>query len=353
MQIARYVTNMIDITLIIRTGIPGVRLSTDTFQRISSEGISLPRCICLLLLVVSGYASRPTFAQVNRPEFSASDVVLDARSAALQASGLEGDVSVGFGGLINAAAMLQVTDVWQVALSHVNHLDAVQQNAVVVYSPSQWRIGLHHLSWGELDRRDATNDELGTFRAQELIISGGKSHPLTPSVSVGALAHGQYSQLAEARAARVLLDAALRFQSADRRTRLTVQGRVASPSVASQLPVARAAGALEFGASSQLRYLPLRVHARYRPLGWQSAGPATSPIQDIRLGGELYLGEAMVLRLGYSFFQHDQLAVRSRLDFAGTGVGLGIRLKRAIVDYGSMSWSDSGRVHVFTIRLRR
>ena len=313
----------------------------------------MSRAICLLFLVVSGYAIGPVSAQVNRPEFAAADVALDARSAALQASGLEGNVSVGFGGLINAAATLQVTTVWQAALSHENHFDGVQRNALIVYGPSQWRIGLHHLSWGNLDRRDATNHELGTFRAQELIVSGGRSYQLTPIVSIGALVHGHYSQLAEARAARVLLDAALRIQSADLRTRLTVQGRVASSSVASELPVARAAGALELGASSQLRYLPLRIHARYRPLGWQRAVPKASPLHDIRLGGELYLGEALALRLGYSFLQHDQLAVRSRLDFAGTGIGIGIRLKRAFVDYGSMSWSDSGRVHVFTIRLRR
>ena len=73
-------------------------------------------------------------------------------------------------------------------------------------------------------------------------------------------------------------------------------------------------------------------------------------MEHISLGGEFQFSEGFNLRIGYNHRRHEALKTKSRLDFAGFGFGVGLKISSIRFDYAYNSWSEAGGMSQFTVR---
>jgi hypothetical protein len=70
----------------------------------------------------------------------------------------------------------------------------------------------------------------------------------------------------------------------------------------------------------------------------------------LTFGGELQLGTALRLRLGYNHRRSQDLGFGDGVSLGGLGGGFGLALGGITVDYAYNSWSELGGLHQFTLR---
>ena len=82
----------------------------------------------------------------------------------------------------------------------------------------------------------------------------------------------------------------------------------------------------------------------------EDATPLEQVMEHIALGGEFQFSEGFNLRFGYNHRRHESLKTKSRLDFAGFGFGVGLKISSIRFDYAYNSWSEVGGMSQFTVR---
>jgi hypothetical protein len=107
--------------------------------------------------------------------------------------------------------------------------------------------------------------------------------------------------------------------------------------------------------TKRLQYLPLLVSITGYNLHALGEGSASGKFLDevlhhLTFGGEFQFSDAFNVRIGYNHQRHEALKMKSRLDFAGVGVGFGLKISRVRFDYAFNTWSSLGGLHQFTLR---
>jgi hypothetical protein len=112
---------------------------------------------------------------------------------------------------------------------------------------------------------------------------------------------------------------------------------------------------LRLGVTKKLAHIPLLLSVsmyRINKLGESPEELSTFArlMYHIVLGGEFQFSQNFQLRIGYNFRRHDELGLKSRLDFSGVSTGFGLQISRIGIDYAFSSWSSLGGLHRFTVR---
>lgn len=314
------------------------------------------------MLLVLGLIASPAVAQ---PGASLSDFPLlqfdaSARVAALggaYTAVADGDVNVLF---YNPAVPSSATN-QSLSLSYLNHLSDVNAGTLAYSHALQDRQttlsgGLRFVHWGTFERRNVRGERTGTFTAGDVALTLGASRALGPRVRYGANIHLLHAQIERTQAAAVATDLGVLYRVPAHQLTVGASLRNLGHSLegfgqdAATLPLD-----LQVGLSKRLAHLPIRVSLTAYDLtnldeGLEGGTTVDHVLVHLTFGGEVELGEALRLRLGYNHRRSRELAVRDRFDLGGLGGGFGLEFEGVSVSYAYSSWSDLGGLHQFSVR---
>ena len=312
------------------------------------------------LILVVGMQSRPVLAQPGElTGFSFLRIEPSARAAALG-----GSFSAMYGDDANAMfynpALLNADMHRALSVSFVNHVSDLRAS-FVAFGFHEDRIGsmgvgLRFLSWGKLTETDELGNELGSFSSNDLAITVGVSRIYADRVRFGVNVHSILSSVASFRSSALALDLGMLYHSIEGDFTFSASvnnlGIVLNSlgSVTDDLPLD-----FRLSVTKRLQHLPLLLSVTGYNLHdystiTEDATPLEQIMEHISLGGEFQFSEGFNLRFGYNHRRHETLKTKSRLDFAGFGFGVGLKISNIRFDYAYNSWSEAGGMSQFTVR---
>ena len=239
------------------------------------------------------------------------------------------------------------------SMSWLNHLSNLQ-SGTVTYAQHFETLGLlsagvRFFSWGQIDRADEFGETDGTFSSNSFAISSGLSRPWRQRLRYGANVHLVSTSIAEYNAFAVALDVGGVYHVEDQGLTLAVGANNIGLAFSSLGQTTDSVPFdIRFTASKRLRYIPFLIGVTLYDLG--QVHEVTSVEEGFGhtiVSLEFQAIPVFHLRMGYNHRRRDLKSDR-RLDFAGTSLGFGLRLRRFHFDYSFSSWSFAG-LHQFTI----
>ena len=222
--------------------------------------------------------------------------------------------------------------------------------------------GLRYAGYGEFDRLDENNVQNGTFRPGDFALSGAFSRELLPNVQAGASMDIIYSRIDAFTSTALAFSYGLLYRKPD--NDLTIGFTVRN--LGSQLSTFN--GNVEalpldvsVGLSHKPRNFPMRLNILLRrlnewnqPISSDTAEPdvITNLFRHVVLGGEIDFSRNLILRAGYNHLRHEQLSTSSNFDFAGVGLGLGIKFNKFVIDFSRSSYSELGGIFQISVTSR-
>jgi len=244
------------------------------------------------------------------------------------------------------------------SLSYLNHLADINAGTLAYNHTAKglettFSGGLRFVHWGTLQRRDEAGVRRGTFSAADMALTLGAARGLGPRVRYGANVHVLYAQIEKSQATALATDLGALYRVPARQLTFGVSMRHLGTSLggfATALPVD-----LQLGVTKELAHLPVFLSVTAYDLNEMGIGVEGGSTLDhvlghLTFGGELRLGEALRLRLGYNHRQSRDQALVDRFDLGGLGGGFGLVVGSFAVDYAYNSWSKLGGLHQFTVR---
>lgn len=323
----------------------------------------------LLLVLILIAAPAPAQAQVESSAYPVVQLDASARAGALGGNA-PALVDAGPGSIFSNPALLMPEAHGTAELSYLNHVSKLSAGWLTyarnVEGVGTAAVGLRYLSFGEMDRLDASGNAIGTFGANDMGLTVAVSRTLrSPSDSAppwtrrvrygGAISW--LSQRIDSEGAQALtVDLGAVYHDPERRftAGLTVQHmgiRLSSLGTrADELPTD-----VRIGVAKRLNHLPVLFSLTAYGLHRLDGGPAESStlgalLYHAVLAAEFQFSESFRLRFGYNHRRHDELKVKARLDFAGVSTGVGIKIRNVGVDYAYNSWSSLGGLHRISVK---
>ena len=316
--------------------------------------------LVLSVLLFIGFNTQKAVAQPGElTGFSFLRIEPSARAAALG-----GSFSAMFGDDANAMfynpALLNDQMHRALSVSFVNHVSDLRAS-FIAFGLHEDRIGsmgvgVRFLNWGKLTETDEQGNDLGSFSANDLAITLGVSRVYADRVRFGVNLHSILSSVSSFRSSALALDLGILYHSIEGDFTFSASvnnlGVVLNSlgSVTDELP-------LDFRLSltKRLQHLPLLLSVTGYNLHdystiTEDATPLEQVMEHISLGGEFQFSEGFNLRIGYNHRRHEALKTKSRLDFAGFGFGVGLKISSIRFDYAFNSWSEAGGMSQFTVR---
>ncbi|MEM1095374.1 MAG: type IX secretion system protein PorQ [Bacteroidota bacterium] len=281
-----------------------------------------------------------------------------------RAAALGGAYSAMYGSDVNALfynpALLNADMHRSLSVSYLNHLSDLNAG-FVSYALHREGLGtfgggIRFMSWGEIERADENGIRDGTFSAGDVALTLGYAGQQSENLRYGANVHAVYSGIDSYSASAVAADVGVAYLVPAQLLTVSASVNNLGATLSSfgettdELPVD-----LRLGVTKRLQYLPLLISVTGYNLHDLGNGPEGGTAADnifshLAFGGELQFSDAFQARIGYNHRRHQELKTKSRLDFAGFGLGFGLSVRRFVLDYGFNSWSSFGRLHQFTVR---
>lgn len=244
------------------------------------------------------------------------------------------------------------------SLSYLNHLADINAGTVAYSHTAQglettFSGGLRFVHWGEIQRRDVDGVRRGTFSAADMALTLGAARGLGPRVRYGANVHVLYAQIEKSQATALATDLGALYRVPDQQLTLGMSLRHLGTSLGgfeTTLPLD-----LQLGVAKELAHLPVLLSLTAYDLtevgtGVEGGSTFDHVLGHLTFGGELRLGEALRVRLGYNHRQSRDQALAESFDLGGLGGGFGLVVGGVAVDYAYNSWSKLGGLHQFTVR---
>ncbi len=311
------------------------------------------------MLLLLGLAGAPAAAQ---PGGSLSSFQLLRFDASARTAALGGAYTAVADGDVNAMfynpAIPGPTTNKTPSLSYLNHLAGIDAGTLA-YSHAVEGLGttvsggLRFVHWGTIQRRNEQGVQTGTFSAADMALTLGAARALGPRIRYGANMHVLYTQIEESQASALAADLGALYRVPARQLTVGVSLRHLGTSLGgfeTTLPLD-----LQLGVSKQLAHLPVRLSLTAYDLtemgtGIEGGSTLDHVLGHLTFGGELRLGDALRLRLGYNHRRSRDLALSNQFDLGGLGGGFGLVIGGIAVDYAYNSWSELGGLHQFTVR---
>ena len=320
--------------------------------------IRLSAGITILLVAALGLGEEAAAQSERVTGFSFLRLDPSARSSAMAGS---------FGAIydddVNAyyynPALLNESMSGSVSLSYLNHLSDINAGFVSYARHLEGKgtvaAGVRFLSWGSFERANEFGETDGTFSAGDVAVTLGAARAYSERLRYGANAHLIYSSIDSYSASALAFDVGGTYVVTESEFVASLVLSNAGVTLNSlgetrdELPVD-----LRLAVSKKLAHLPLLLSVTAYDL--QNVGEPPNDasgigavFQYLTLAGELRFGPSFRIRIGYNHRKHEALKQKSRLDFAGVGVGTGIMIRKIRFDYSYASWSSLGGLNQLTI----
>lgn len=310
----------------------------------------------IILFIAFCCAFSPAFAQSNTSSvFRFLEVTPNAYASGLGGNhtGLyKGDFSLLF---LNPAYMNPETS-GSVSASYINFLgDANMGFTSAVYDVEDvgtFGAGIRFVGYGEFDQLDENGNQLGTFHANDIALSGAYSVSIFEKVRAGASLDLIHSSYAAYKSSAVAVSAGLFYRD----TTSNFSAGIAVRNLGAQLSAFDETREplpldLSVGISKKPEGFPFMLSLTLKELtNWDMRifGETEKPsafnniMRHVLIGGETRMGENFFVRLGYDHYLHEQTKTGKNFDLAGIAFGIGFTLKDITFDLSRNSYSKLG-----------
>ena len=237
--------------------------------------------------------------------------------------------------------------------------------------------GIRYLNYGTFTETDEGGNELGSFSAAEYALILGWGKQIDSNFSVGANLKPIYSSLYLYNSVGIALDFSGTYYNPQKEFTAAIViknvGTQLSPYVegADKEPIPFE---IQGGISKKFKYMPFRVsldmiHLQNWKLAYNDSilqtnsadisdeeksernrtGIITEAFRHLVIGGEFVPSKNFMLRFGYSFKRRAELAHSNKPSLVGFSWGIGFRVKKFHVSYGSAKYHLAGPSNHFTI----
>lgn len=221
--------------------------------------------------------------------------------------------------------------------------------------------GVRYAGYGEMTEYDAQANALGSLNAGDVSVSTALSTQLSPKLTAGAGVEYIHSSYHVYTSTAITGSAGLYYL--DKETNFSAG--ISIRNLGDQLTYYNQTREdipfdISAGFSKKPEHFPFHLNVTFRQLNdWdmrvfgEDETPAfiENAIRHMIIGGEASFGENVKLRLGYNRLAHEQAKTSENFDFAGASIGVGITVKRFIIDISRNSLSNNvGGVVQMSIR---
>lgn len=266
-----------------------------------------------------------------------------------------------------------------VVFNTVNYFDDISYGYVAyanrLRKVASFQAGVQYVNYGDFKEADATGQTTGaTFAARDYAYTIGVAVPGANRISYGANVKFIYSHLAEYQSYGVATDLSATYQDTTNFVAAVVvknigyQLRSYTEGNRENLPFE-----VQFGISKKLSHAPFRysiiVHDLQqfdlsyidpndpsRQIDLATGNPIEKKVsfadkvgRHIQGGVELLLSENFNIRIGYNHQKRKELTIPTAGSSVGFSFGLGLKIKKIQLSYGTAKYSLAGSTHQFSI----
>ncbi len=194
---------------------------------------------------------------------------------------------------------------------------------------STWGVAAQYLDYGTIKQTSASNEDLGTFTAKDIAVSGSYAYLLSNKFAGGITAKFITSTIAGYNSIAVGVDLGLNYYDGEKGISVSAVARNLGGQVkAFNDDFERIPFDLQLGISKKLGNAPLRISATMTKLNdWSSRF-----INHFVIGADILLSEQVYVAGGYNFRRSDEMSLseddKKNSHGAGLSVGGGLQLER-------------------------
>lgn len=225
------------------------------------------------------------------------------------------------------------------AATYMDHVLDLKSGFIAYHQPfinyGTAGLAVNYLNYGELKRTDISGEPLGTFSANNIVISGSFGRPVTSDLLIGVNAKFIYFGIDSYNSSAVAFDGGVIYQIPTQDLNLGISifniGMVTSAFIETKddLPIN-----VRAGFSKRLAHLPLLLNGgvyKYIDDDWQW-----------QLGGEFTLAPKAFLRLGFDSVGKDLDVGTGKDALAGVSIGFGLIFQQLHFDFAFTSVGEIG-----------
>lgn len=207
------------------------------------------------------------------------------------------------------------------------------------------------MSYGSFDRADRSGTITGSFAASDVVLGLSLARDLDTLFSYGFTAKVLHSSLDNMSSTAIALDGGLLLRLPRSRTNiglsiLNVGTQLSTyDGTSDRLPID-----MRIGVNHRLRGLPLMVNFSLNHLT-DDVPSFGDRFLNFSLGGELYLGKILQVRVGYDNATRNTSGVNVATQLTGLSAGFGLHLEHLDIDYALSSLGSATLLHRFSVML--
>jgi hypothetical protein len=207
-------------------------------------------------------------------------------------------------------------------------------------------------SYGSFDRADEQGTRFGSFGANDVAFGVSYANEIDTMFSYGATVKFLYSGVADMSSTAVALDAGLLVRFPATRTNIAISASNLGVQLSTfdgtsdRLPVD-----VRIGLNHRLRGLPLLVNVSLKHLA-DDVPTIGDRLLNFSVGGELYVGKAIQLRLGYDHASRNTTGVPISTQLTGLSGGIGVNVKTIGIDYALSTFGSAALLHRLSVGIR-
>lgn len=192
-----------------------------------------------------------------------------------------------------------------------------------------------YINYGSFDRADNTGRKNGTFGAGDLSFAATYSNILDTNLYYGVSLKYIVVSIENESTSSLAVDAGILYRLKDERTNIGLSVLHAGTQLSKfggtteSLPLD-----IRAGINHRLKGLPLLVNLTFHHLA-DNSDSFFDKFKNFALGGELYIGEYVMLRLGFDNQVRRMTSIESDKKLSGFSGGLGIKANDFTFDYGA------------------
>ncbi len=238
-------------------------------------------------------------------------------------------------------------------LKHV--LDVNSGNSIYIFDYKDWGTfagSVGYTNYGNFETANSQGDRTGnSFSASDLSFGLSYSQKLDTNLYYGVTLKFIYTGIEQVSTTAFAVDAGLLYKLPDGRSNLgvsvlhagTQMSKIGNESASLPLDV-------RIGANHRLRGLPLLMNFSFHHLADETDG-FFDKFKHFSIGGELYIGKYVQLRLGYDNQVRNFTSADTDKGLTGFSGGLGIKTNDFNFDYGYSKYGAAASLHRFSIGL--
>ncbi len=305
-------------------------------------------CVALCLGMVFTYTSSAQSRVFQFLQLNAS-----ARAAAL--SGAFNAVADDPNAVFFNPASLATIEKRKVGFTFLKHVLDINSGLATYADNGQsfgyWSGSVLFTSYGSFDRANNQGVVSGSFSGTDIAFMGTYSNYLDSTLSYGTTVKAIYSSIADANSMAIAVDAGILYRNVKSKLNigfsiLNIGAQLATyQGIRESLPLDA-----RLGLSYRLRGLPLLVNVNLHHLTDETDN-FFDRLSNFAVGGELYVGKAVQVRVGYDNAVRNAVNSDGQSSTAGFSGGVGIATNKVNIDYGATVLFRSGTLHRIGVNL--